>query len=194
MLIARTDPELPKHQGITYFVFPMRQPGVEVRPLREMTGEAVFNEVFLDDARVPHANSLGGLNDGWTVANTTLSHERASLGDGGAGWGRRRGRHGGGPPRPQGRRRPAGRVQRRHSAAASDRGTLHRSIELARSHGCTTTRWSARAWRASTRKVQLVQLRTGAKAAPSTRTGGEGNLAKLLHEPTWSTRPATPAT
>ena len=80
----------------------MRQPGVDVRPLREMTGEAVFNEVFLDNARVPHANVLGGVNHGWTVANTTLTHERAGIGDADFGLGPGRARHRGGPPRPQG--------------------------------------------------------------------------------------------
>ncbi len=85
MLIARTDADLPKHVGITYFGFEMRQPGVEVRPLREMTGRALFNEVFIDDGRVPAENIIGGLNNGWAVANTTLAAERASLGSGGGG-------------------------------------------------------------------------------------------------------------
>jgi len=83
MLIARTDPEAPEHQGITYFAIDMDQPGVEVRPLREMTGQALFNEVFLDEARVPHDAVIGGLGAGWAVANTTLTVERASLGGGG---------------------------------------------------------------------------------------------------------------
>ena len=83
MLIARTDPEAPKHQGITYFAIDMDQPGIEVRPLREMTGQALFNEVFLDEARVPHDAVIGGLGVGWAVANTTLTVERASLGGGG---------------------------------------------------------------------------------------------------------------
>ena len=83
MLIARTDPEAPKHQGITYFAIDMQQPGIEVRPLREMTGRALFNEVFLDEARVPHENVIGGLGAGWAVANSTLMFERASLGGGG---------------------------------------------------------------------------------------------------------------
>ncbi len=83
MLIARTAPELPKHQGITYFAIDMHQPGVEVRPLREMTGHAMFNETFLTDARVPASAIIGAKNNGWAVANTTLGHERAGLGSGG---------------------------------------------------------------------------------------------------------------
>jgi alkylation response protein AidB-like acyl-CoA dehydrogenase len=83
MLIARTDPDQPKHAGITYFVIDMHQPGVDVRPLREMTGRALFNEVFLSDARVRDDSMIGGLNNGWKVANTTLMFERTSLGAGG---------------------------------------------------------------------------------------------------------------
>lgn len=80
MLLARTDVDVVKQAGISYFAFDMHQPGVEVRPLREMTGRAMFNEVFIDEARVPAANLIGGLNNGWAVANTTLAVERASLG------------------------------------------------------------------------------------------------------------------
>jgi alkylation response protein AidB-like acyl-CoA dehydrogenase len=83
MLIARTDPDQPKHAGITYFAIDMHQPGIEVRPLREMTGRALFNEVFLEDARVADDAIIGGLNNGWRVANTTLMFERSSLGAGG---------------------------------------------------------------------------------------------------------------
>ena len=83
MLIARTDWDVPKHQGISYFAIDMHQPGVEVRPLREITGRALFNEVFLTDARVPDSELLGGLGNGWAVANTTLANERAGLGAGG---------------------------------------------------------------------------------------------------------------
>ena len=72
MLLARTDPEAPKHQGITYFAIDMHQPGIEVRPLREMTGRAMFNEVFLTEARVGDDAIIGGRNNGWAVANTTL--------------------------------------------------------------------------------------------------------------------------
>jgi alkylation response protein AidB-like acyl-CoA dehydrogenase len=76
MLLARTDWDAPKHRGITYFVVEMEQPGVEVRPLRQMNDYASFNEVFLTDARVPHANLVGTVGGGWAGALTTLSHER----------------------------------------------------------------------------------------------------------------------
>jgi alkylation response protein AidB-like acyl-CoA dehydrogenase len=85
MLICRTDPDAPKHRGITYFAIKMNQPGIDVRPLREMTGRAMFNEVFLDGARVPDSARIGELNGGWGVANATLAAERAGLGSGGGG-------------------------------------------------------------------------------------------------------------
>lgn len=83
MLIARTDSNLPKHQGITYFAIDMHQPGMDIRPLREMTGRALFNEVFLTDAVARDDAMIGGKNNGWSVANSTLMFERAGLGAGG---------------------------------------------------------------------------------------------------------------
>jgi alkylation response protein AidB-like acyl-CoA dehydrogenase len=80
LLLARTDPDVPKHQGLTYFAVDMTQPGVEVRPLRQLTGEAEFNEIFLTDARIPDADRIGQVGEGWKVANATLMSERVSIG------------------------------------------------------------------------------------------------------------------
>jgi 3-oxochol-4-en-24-oyl-CoA dehydrogenase len=87
ILIARTDPDAPKHRGISYFICPMDTPGIEVRPIKEMTGTALFNEVFFTDVRLPAANLVGDLNGGWALAKVTLANERVSLSGGGALWG-----------------------------------------------------------------------------------------------------------
>ena len=179
MLLARTDPDAPKHQGITYFAFDMHQPGVEVRPLREMTGRAMFNEVFIDEARVSVADVVGGLNNGWAVANTTLMVERASIGAGGAA-----GLGVAFPGSVVGHRgRPAGEfVAERSSTSAGAFGpsTVRRFVALARQQG--------RAGDPVVRQglVQLHVLTTlnqwNVQRARSGqgRTGVEGNLAKLL--------------
>jgi alkylation response protein AidB-like acyl-CoA dehydrogenase len=79
MLVARTDPDAPKHKGLTYFLMDMEQEAVGVRPLRQITGEAEFNELFIEEARIPNENIVGGEGNGWAVAITTLMHERATL-------------------------------------------------------------------------------------------------------------------
>jgi len=82
MLLARTDPDAPRHKGITYFLLDMHLPGVTVKPLRQITGDAEFNEVFFDGVRVPDSQVLGGVNNGWAVGMTTLMYERLALGFG----------------------------------------------------------------------------------------------------------------
>ncbi len=84
LLLARTDPDAPKHRGMTYFVLDMQDPGVEVRPLRQMTGDAEFNEVYMTQARIPDSHRLGDVGQGWSVAMTTLMNERSAIGGGSA--------------------------------------------------------------------------------------------------------------
>jgi alkylation response protein AidB-like acyl-CoA dehydrogenase len=79
MLVARTDPDVPKHKGLTYFLMDMEQDAVQVRPLRQITGQAEFNELFLEEARIPDENVIGGVGNGWMVAITTLMNERSGL-------------------------------------------------------------------------------------------------------------------
>jgi alkylation response protein AidB-like acyl-CoA dehydrogenase len=85
MLVTRTDPEAPKHKGMTYFALDMASEGVEVRPLRQITGEAEFNEVYMTDVRVPDAHRVGAVGEGWRASLTTLMNERNAIGGGGGG-------------------------------------------------------------------------------------------------------------
>lgn len=87
ILIARTDPHVAKHKGITYFVCPMDLPGIEIRTIRNIAGADSFNEVFFTDVRIPHDNVVGEVNDGWRLAKVTLGNERVSLSTGGVLWG-----------------------------------------------------------------------------------------------------------
>lgn len=91
MLVTRTDPNLPKHRGMTYFALDMKAEGVDVRPLRQITGEAEFNEVYMTDARVPDAHRIGAEGEGWRAALTTLMNERTAIGGSGGGGGPKRG-------------------------------------------------------------------------------------------------------
>jgi len=91
MLVTRTDPELPKHKGMTYFALDMKSDGVDVQPLRQITGEAEFNEVFMTDVRVPDAHRVGNQGEGWRAALTTLMNERTAIGGSGGGGGPKRG-------------------------------------------------------------------------------------------------------
>jgi alkylation response protein AidB-like acyl-CoA dehydrogenase len=87
-IICRTAPDAEKHKGITAFIVDMKSPGITIKPLKQMNGAASFNEVFFDDVRVPHENVLGDVNEGWSVAITTLMNERVAIGSGGGGGGR----------------------------------------------------------------------------------------------------------
>jgi alkylation response protein AidB-like acyl-CoA dehydrogenase len=85
MIVTRTDPDAPKHQGITYFIIDMKSPGIEIRPIKQINGATNFSEVFFTDVRVPDRNRVGAVHEGWKGAITTLMNERAALGGGGAG-------------------------------------------------------------------------------------------------------------
>jgi 3-oxochol-4-en-24-oyl-CoA dehydrogenase len=87
ILIARTNPDAPKHKGVSYFICPMDAPGIEIRPIIELTGSHTFNEVFFTDVRIPAENLVGDENEGWALAKVTLGNERVSLSSGGALWG-----------------------------------------------------------------------------------------------------------
>jgi 3-oxochol-4-en-24-oyl-CoA dehydrogenase len=87
ILIARTDPDVAKHRGVSYFICPMKTPGIEIRPITEMTGGHTFNEVFFTDVRIPAENLIGEPGDGWRLAKVTLGNERISLSSGGVLWG-----------------------------------------------------------------------------------------------------------
>ncbi len=178
MLVARTDPEAPKHRGLTWFAFEMDQDGVEVRPLREMTGRSLFNEVFIDGARVPNANVIGELNDGWRVTNTTLMVERAGIG----------GSHGlafaaAHPGSIAGHLdRPAGTFRGKRlplAAGGVGPGTFNQLSEEARTRGREGDPVVRQELAALHTDLEVMRLSAMRSRQKSQRTGGEGNLAKL---------------
>jgi alkylation response protein AidB-like acyl-CoA dehydrogenase len=184
MLLARTDPDVPKHQGITYFALGMHQDGVEVRPLREMTGRALFNEVFMSDARVADDAVIGGTNNGWAVANTTLAFERASLGAGGGSAGTSTAtpgtvagdldRRAGDFVRGQGRRVGAG--------SGMFGGAERMLIELAKGNGAiadANVRQDLMRLHSYNEIGRFTSLRQKAMRAAGSDLAGAGNIAKL---------------
>jgi alkylation response protein AidB-like acyl-CoA dehydrogenase len=153
MLVTRTDPDLPKHKGLTYFALDMHAPGVEVRPLRQITGEAEFNEVYLTDVRIPDHDRVGAVGDGWRVAMTTLMNERVTIGGSGAS-------SGGGPRRGGGAIAEAVRLWQ----AREDRDPVVRDRLL-------------QLW-VDAETLRLTNLRAAANARMG-NPGPEGSIAKL---------------
>ncbi len=151
MLIARTDPEAPKHKGLTYFALDMHAPGVEVRPLRQITGEAEFNEVYLTEVRIPDADRVGDVGEGWRVAMTTLMNERTTIGGGT-----------GGPGRGSGPIAEALRIWR-DEASSRDEASRDRLVQL----------WI------EAETLRLTNLRA-AQARRAGNPGPEGSIAKLM--------------
>jgi alkylation response protein AidB-like acyl-CoA dehydrogenase len=179
ILVARTDPDQPKHRGLTYFAFPMRQPGVEVRPLREMTGRAMFNEVFISDARVAHSDMIGDHNDGWRVANTTLMVERAGIGGANAAAPSAAiaGTVAGHLDQPAGRfaTAPAGGT----GGTAIGRGKVRWLTELARQQGRADDPVVRDGLAHLHSLVEITTWHMGRMRSGNAATGGEGNLAKI---------------
>jgi len=150
MLVARTDPEAPKHKGLTYFALDMHAPGVEVRPLRQLTGEAEFNEVYISDVRVPDADRVGDVGDGWRVSMTTLANERTTIGGGG-----------GAPPRGSGSIAEAVRIW--HEEVADHRAPMRDRL--------------MRLW-IEAEVLRLTNVRAGQNRRAG-NPGPEGSIAKL---------------
>ena len=153
ILIARTDPDLPKHKGISYFICPMDAPGIEIRPITEMTGGHTFNEVFLTDVRIPADNLVGDLNDGWRLAKVTLGNERVSLSTGGVLWGN-------GPTAIE----LIESIRERWPAGVTDAHLRQRVAEVYTEH----------------RLLDLIRLRTLTAALKGEPPGPEASIRKIL--------------
>ncbi len=152
MLVARTDPDAPKHKGLTYFALDMHAPGVEVRPLRQITGEAEFNEVYLTEVRVPDADRIGDVGEGWRVAMTTLSNERTTIGGGG-----------GAPPRGSGSIAEAVRIWHEEPHVDKSAANRDRLVQL----------WIR------AEALRLTNIR-GSQNRKAGNPGPEGSIAKLM--------------
>jgi alkylation response protein AidB-like acyl-CoA dehydrogenase len=151
ILIARTDPDQPKHKGITYFICPMDSEGIEVRPIIEMTGGHTFNEVFFTDVRIPHENVVGDVHDGWRLAKVTLANERVSLSSGGAIWG-----------------------------AGPDAGDLIQVIRSAGGTDDSVMRQRAASLWIESEILRLIRLRTVTSAIKGEPPGPEASVRKIL--------------
>ena len=174
MLLARTDGDAPKHRGLTFFLIPRDQEGVEVRPLRQMTGDARFNQVFFDGARLADRDRLGAEGEGWTVTRTFLTHEKNSYNPGA---------HEGGPFGRVDLNRPAGEtlaaLQRNRAAASAGRGVGRILTDLldesGRSGDLVVRQRMADLW-SRRRLMTVTNQRTGRAAAPR---GAVGPISKI---------------
>jgi alkylation response protein AidB-like acyl-CoA dehydrogenase len=184
MLIARTNPDAPKHQGITWFAFDMHEAGVDIRPLKEMTGRALFNEVFLTDARVNHDAVIGELDHGWAVANTTLAYERSGLGAGGgvAAALANPGTIAGDLPKRAGDFVTKARAPGAGSGGAATAGAQRLFVEMARANGQLndpTIRQALMKLHTLSELGRFLTLRMKAEKAAGRDIPGAGNIAKL---------------
>jgi alkylation response protein AidB-like acyl-CoA dehydrogenase len=152
MLVTRTDPDVPKHKGLTYFALDMHAPGVEVRPLIQITGEAEFNEVYLTEVRVPDTDRIGEVGEGWRVAMTTLMNERTTIGGGGG-------------------------APERGSGAIAEAVRIWRSLDPGRRHKSELDRLM-KLWCAS-EALRLTNMRAGQNRKAG-NPGPEGSIAKLM--------------
>jgi len=181
MLVARTDPTAPKHRGMSYFAIDMDQDGVDVRPLKEMTGRTFFSEVFMDNARVSNDDRIGDLGDGWRVANTTLTVERTSIGTGSTGV----------AMAAPGKRmnsfdRVAGEVVQRSKESRAEGHApgvgmklFDRYVEMARKLGRTEEPTMRQDLMKLYTMMQVNRLNMQRARVKAQRTGGEPNIAKL---------------
>jgi alkylation response protein AidB-like acyl-CoA dehydrogenase len=153
LLVARTDPNLPKHRGLSYFLLDMTSPGVEVRPLRQITGQAEFNEVYLTDVQVPETDRLGAVGEGWRVSITTLANERVAIG---------------------------GRDSRRGDGAIGTAVAEFRAAaEAGRADAASRDRLM-RLW-TTAEAARLTNMRANARARGNQAPGPEGSIAKLSY-------------